>query len=72
MKQRLVLIQSMNSSPCQNCEDRHSGCHSECDAYILFRKRCDKVAEEKEKDRLGSPEPSRRMIQYMRKKSLGR
>ena len=27
----------MTGSPCQNCEDRHMHCHSECDKYKEFR-----------------------------------
>ena len=25
------------ASPCMNCEDRHVGCHSECEKYKQFR-----------------------------------
>ena len=24
--------------PCHNCETRHLGCHSECEAYATYRK----------------------------------
>lgn len=27
----------MVSAPCKNCEDRHVGCHSECDRYKKFK-----------------------------------
>jgi len=27
----------LTTSPCKGCEDRHVGCHSECDAYIAFK-----------------------------------
>ena len=72
MNKRLILIRSISGSPCQNCENRHSGCHSECLKYASFREKCDKVAAEKEKDRLATPQPSRKMLQYMKDKSMGR
>ena len=27
----------INSAPCQGCEDRHSGCHSECKKYKSWK-----------------------------------
>ena len=72
MSKRLVLIQSISGSPCQECKDRHPSCHSKCDRYSKFREKCDKVAKEKEKDRLATPQPSRKMLQFMKNKSMGR
>ena len=34
-------------SPCKDCTDRHIGCHSTCEKYIDFRKRCDKEREDR-------------------------
>ena len=28
--------------PCKNCEDRHQGCHAECESYAEYRDFCDK------------------------------
>ena len=25
------------TAPCKDCEDRHSGCHSECEKYKAFK-----------------------------------
>lgn len=30
----------MYPSPCKSCEDRYFGCHSKCDKYLEFRKKC--------------------------------
>lgn len=30
-------------SPCGSCKTRHTGCHSECEMYAAFRKKCDAV-----------------------------
>lgn len=27
----------MISGPCMNCEDRHSGCHGECERYLKYK-----------------------------------
>lgn len=29
------------ASPCKDCEERHIGCHSECERYADYRKRID-------------------------------
>ena len=26
-------------SPCKDCEERHVGCHSECEKYIEFKRK---------------------------------
>ena len=33
------------TGPCQNCQDRHPGCHGECIAYLNFRKEREEVYE---------------------------
>ena len=35
--------------PCKDCPDRHYKCHSECEKYIEYKKRCDDL---RERDRL--------------------
>ena len=37
----------MGITPCKDCGERRSGCHSECAAYILYREGCDKRMEER-------------------------
>lgn len=29
----------MINSPCKNCENRHLGCHGECNKYITFKRK---------------------------------
>ena len=29
-------------APCFNCEDRHQGCHSNCESYINWKRETDK------------------------------
>ena len=34
------------TAPCKDCEDRHSGCHSECEKYKAFKEeQYDKLAD---------------------------
>lgn len=28
----------MKKAPCKGCEERHPGCHSECEGYIEWKK----------------------------------
>lgn len=28
-------------TPCKNCEDRHMGCHSECERYAKYKQECE-------------------------------
>lgn len=39
-------------SKCYNCQNRHEGCHSECEHYKQFRAEIDRQNEQKEKDRI--------------------
>ena len=38
--------------PCHNCENRHIGCHAECEKYIDFRKKLDDYNEVVKQDTL--------------------
>lgn len=33
-------------APCYNCDERISGCHSECDLYLTYRRALDKYNEQ--------------------------
>lgn len=41
----------MNDSGCLNCEKRFLGCHASCDTYLNYRKRLDKIKENKIRER---------------------
>ena len=34
------------AAPCKDCEDRHEGCHTECDKYKEYKAELDKRKEE--------------------------
>lgn len=38
-------------SKCYNCQNRHMGCHSDCEDYKQFRAELDEINKQKEKDR---------------------
>lgn len=33
--------------PCYNCDKRTPTCHGTCEAYLLYRKKFDKIAKER-------------------------
>lgn len=37
-------------APCMNCQNRHLGCHGQCEAYKAFRAQRDAANAEKQKD----------------------
>lgn len=39
------------TAPCYKCEERHAGCHSECELYLAFRKKRDEYNEKVSKER---------------------
>ena len=41
------------TAPCKDCADRHFKCHSCCERYKEFRKRCDDMRERERLDNLG-------------------
>lgn len=36
---------------CKGCDERHIGCHSECDAYKQYQKYCEGIRKERSKYR---------------------
>lgn len=38
-------------SKCYNCQNRHIGCHSDCEDYKQFRAELDEINKQKEKDK---------------------
>lgn len=38
------------NTPCHHCQDRHQGCHGECEKYAGFRKMVDSARKEEQKD----------------------
>ena len=59
------------TAPCKDCPDRRFKCHSECERYREFRKRCDDMRERERLDNLGRKIEIDRAIQrkeYHRKK----
>lgn len=36
-------------SPCKDCKDRHPACHGSCDRYKEWKRRLEKVNEERRK-----------------------
>lgn len=39
------------NAPCRNCADRRVGCHGICSDYIAFQKECERIRENKYKQR---------------------
>ena len=33
----------MLNVPCYNCNDRHAGCHSECEKYLEYRVKLEEI-----------------------------
>ena len=40
------LMENSRKTPCYQCEDRHSRCHSECPKYLEFKDLKEKESEE--------------------------
>jgi hypothetical protein len=66
---RLNLTYSIGNSPCKDCDDRHSHCHAECERYKAYRQHCDRIAKDKERERLSTPEWSRDMVRFVWQKT---
>ena len=49
-------MKERNTCPCKGCEDRYSGCHAVCEAYITWaaemRKRKEAVCGKAERERM--------------------
>ena len=59
------------TAPCKDCPDRRAHCHSCCERYKEFRKRCDDMRERERLDNLARRIEIDRVIQrkeYHRKK----
>lgn len=41
MKKKTDIVISQKQSPCLGCENRHVGCHSECEVYKDYRREAD-------------------------------
>ena len=67
----LTKEQAMKA-PCKDCQDRCEKCHKTCSEYYLFKQEKKRVAKQKEKDRMATPQPSKKMLQFMKNKSMGR
>ena len=39
------------NAPCNNCPDRHAGCHGSCEKYAAFKEEKAKVNEERRAER---------------------
>lgn len=39
------------TGPCLDCEERHPGCHSECEKYLEYRKKLDEARAKYQKQR---------------------
>lgn len=46
---------------CQNCSDRHVGCHSTCESYRMYRQMIDEVNDIRRRE-----EQSKKHINYVR------
>ena len=38
---RTQIFLNRKKSPCLGCENRHVGCHSECEVYLEYRREAD-------------------------------
>lgn len=38
-------------APCKGCGERHVGCHSTCEKYLIFKAESDKLREDRLKQR---------------------
>ncbi len=43
-------------APCFNCEERHLGCHIDCEKYISYRRDRDNELERRRQERASSPD----------------
>ena len=46
-----VRPMAIKHSPCEECDIRHSGCHSHCKSYQGWRVDADKLAKEQERQK---------------------
>ena len=55
----------MRSAPCKDCDRRHIGCHSMCNAFKDWKKEVAQVAAEKAKADAATPALSRKMQRFI-------
>ena len=60
------------TAPCKDCDRRHTGCHSECDDYKMFRAEQDKVIEAKAKARSAEPAIPKKVVKQIYKEMKGK
>lgn len=46
----ITLRNKYRKSPCKECEERKSGCHSTCEKYKEYRESIDHIKNEKKKE----------------------
>lgn len=53
------------NAPCKGCLDRHFNCHGTCHKYQQFKLENEKIAEQKEKERLATPSLCRKVVKQI-------
>lgn len=57
----------MKKAPCKGCEERHSGCHAECESYIDWKKE-----HEEENEKIRADGEAWRAFYDVRKKHMSK
>ena len=60
------------TAPCKDCQDRCEKCHKTCSEYYLFKQERKRIANQKEKDRVSTPEICRTVVKQIWKEMKGR
>ena len=53
------------NAPCKDCQDRNPGCHWTCSEYYLFKAERKRAAEEKERQRVSTPEICKKVVKQI-------
>ena len=53
------------NAPCKNCEDRHTGCHAECEKYKAFAEEREKHRQERGLKTASMPELPRKVVKQI-------